>query len=105
MTGLPARPAIGQPLRRKEDARLLTGRGRFSDAFLLGVFATLLAASLMQTAVAAEHHRATRADRAPVSASQQKASNQVAVSSPAEANREYWRARGLSFGGPSALRF
>ncbi len=23
--------AIGQPLRRKEDARLLTGRGRFSD--------------------------------------------------------------------------
>jgi hypothetical protein len=66
--------------------------------------ATLLAASLMQTAVAAEHHRATRA-RALVSASQQRANNQVAVPSPAEANREYWRARGLSFGGPSALRF
>ena len=27
--------AIGQPLRRKEDARLLTGRGRFSDDFTL----------------------------------------------------------------------
>src|SRR5436190_10139695 len=25
--------AIGQPLRRKEDIRLLTGRGRFSDDF------------------------------------------------------------------------
>jgi aerobic carbon-monoxide dehydrogenase large subunit len=25
--------AIGQPLRRKEDERLLTGRGRFSDDF------------------------------------------------------------------------
>jgi hypothetical protein len=72
---------------------------------ILGVLgATLLAASLMQSAVAAEHHRATRA-RAPVSASQQRANNQVAVPSPAEANREYWRARGLSFGGPSALRF
>jgi hypothetical protein len=66
--------------------------------------AALLAASLMQTAVAAEHHRATRA-RAPVSASQQKASNQVAVPSVAEQEREYWRARGLSFGGPSALRY
>jgi hypothetical protein len=63
--------------------------------------AALLAASLMQTAVAAEHHRATRA-RAPVSASQHQV---VAVPSPAEANREYWRARGLSFGGPSALRY
>jgi hypothetical protein len=61
--------------------------------------ATLLAASLMQTAIAAEHHRAPTA-RAPVSASRQKA-----VPSPAEANREYWRARGLSFGGPSALRW
>src|SRR6478672_9154623 len=27
--------AIGQPLRRKEDERLLTGRGRFSDDFSL----------------------------------------------------------------------
>jgi hypothetical protein len=63
--------------------------------------ATLLAASLIQTAVAAEHHRATRA-RAPV-ASQQ--NNQAAVPSPAELNREYWRDRGLSFGGPSALRW
>ena len=27
--------AIGQPLRRKEDHRLLTGRGRFSDDFTL----------------------------------------------------------------------
>ena len=27
--------AIGQPLRRKEDERLLTGRGRFSDDFVL----------------------------------------------------------------------
>ena len=25
--------AIGKPLQRKEDARLLTGRGRFSDDF------------------------------------------------------------------------
>jgi hypothetical protein len=66
--------------------------------------ATLLAASLMQTVVAAEHHRAARA-RPPVSASHEKASNQVAVPSPAEANVEYWRARGLSFGGPSALRW
>jgi hypothetical protein len=62
--------------------------------------ATLLAASLMQSAVAAEHHRATRA-RSPV-ASQQ--NNQAAVPSPAELNRDYWRERGLVFGGPSALR-
>ena len=27
--------SIGQPLRRKEDERLLTGRGRFSDDFTL----------------------------------------------------------------------
>ena len=27
--------AIGQPLRRKEDQRLLTGKGRFSDDFTL----------------------------------------------------------------------
>jgi len=27
--------AIGQPLRRKEDERLLTGKGRFSDDFVL----------------------------------------------------------------------
>jgi uncharacterized membrane-anchored protein len=63
--------------------------------------ATLLVASLMQAAAAAEHRRATRA-RAPV-ASQQ--NNQAAVPSPAELNREYWRDRGLSFGGPSALRY
>jgi len=25
--------SIGQPLRRKEDARLLTGKGRFTDDF------------------------------------------------------------------------
>jgi hypothetical protein len=67
--------------------------------------ATLLAASLTQTAaVAAERHRATRA-RAPASASQQKANNQVVAPSPAEENREYWRGRGLSFGGQSALRW
>ena len=29
------RPAIGQPLQRKEDARLLIGKGRFSDDFSL----------------------------------------------------------------------
>jgi hypothetical protein len=69
-------------------------------AFISVLGATLLAASLMQTAVAAEHHRATRA-RAPVSASQHQV---VAAPSPAEANREYWRARGLASGGPSALR-
>jgi hypothetical protein len=62
--------------------------------------ATLLAACISEAAVAAEHHHATRA-RAPV-ASQQ--NNQAAVPSPAELNREYWRDRGLSFGGPSALR-
>jgi aerobic carbon-monoxide dehydrogenase large subunit len=27
--------AVGQPLRRKEDIRLLTGKGRFSDDFSL----------------------------------------------------------------------
>jgi carbon-monoxide dehydrogenase large subunit len=27
--------AIGQPLRRKEDERLITGRGRFTDDFSL----------------------------------------------------------------------
>ncbi len=32
---LPGLGAIGQPLRRKEDARLLTGKGRFSDDFTL----------------------------------------------------------------------
>jgi hypothetical protein len=64
--------------------------------------ATLLAASLMQTAVAAEHrHRATRADRAPRNANNQV----VAVPSVAEQEQEYWRARGLSTGGPSALRY
>jgi hypothetical protein len=69
--------------------------------------ATLLAASLMQTAVAAEHHRATRADRAPVSASQQfrNANNQVAVPSLAEQDYEYWHGLGRAAGGPSALRF
>jgi hypothetical protein len=70
--------------------------------------ATLLAASLMQqTAVAAGNHRATRADRALVSASQRfrNASNPVAVPSLAEQDLEYWRARGLSAGGPSALRW
>jgi hypothetical protein len=69
---------------------------------LLG--AALLAASLMQTAVAAEHrHRATRADRAPRDASNQA----VAMPSVAEQEQEqeYWRARGLSTGGPSALRY
>jgi len=64
--------------------------------------ATLLAASLMQSAVAAERHRARA--RTSVSASHEKASNQVAAPSPGELNREYWRDRALSFGGPSALR-
>jgi hypothetical protein len=32
--------AIGQPLRRKEDERLLTGRGRFSDDFTCRARAT-----------------------------------------------------------------
>jgi hypothetical protein len=65
--------------------------------------ATILAASLMQTAVAAEHHHrsTTRADRAPRNANNQA----VTESSPAQANVEYWRARGLSSGGPSALRY
>jgi hypothetical protein len=63
--------------------------------------AAILAASPMQTAVAAEHHhRSTRADRVP-----RNADNQAAVLSPAQANVEYWRARGLSSGGPSALRY
>jgi hypothetical protein len=63
--------------------------------------ATILAASLlMQTAVAAEHHRSTRVDRAP-----RNADEQAAGLSPAQANVEYWRARGLSSGGPSALRY
>jgi hypothetical protein len=66
------------------------------------VVGAILAASLIQTALAAEHHRATRAHRAPVARQQ---NNQAAVaSSPEELNREYWRDRGLSFGGPSALR-
>jgi hypothetical protein len=64
--------------------------------------AALLAASLMQTAVAAERrHRATRADPAPRNVNNQG----VASPSPAELNVEYWRARGLSSGGPSALRY
>jgi hypothetical protein len=64
--------------------------------------ATLLAASLMQTAVAAEHrHRATRADRTPRNANNQV----VAAPSVAEQEQEYWRARELSAGGPSALRY
>jgi carbon-monoxide dehydrogenase large subunit len=29
-------PTIGQPIRRKEDLRLVTGLGRFSDDFNLG---------------------------------------------------------------------
>ena len=63
--------------------------------------ATMLAASLTQTAVAAEHHhRSTRVDRAP-----RNADDQAAGLSPAQANVEYWRARGLSSGGPSALRY
>jgi hypothetical protein len=53
---------------------------------------TPLAASLMQTAVAAEHHhRSTRADRAP-----RNGNNQVAAPSPAELNIEYWRGSGGS---------
>ena len=64
--------------------------------------ATIIAASLMQAAVAAEHHhRSTRVDRAPRNANNQV----VAAPSPAELNVQYWRARGLSAGGPSALRF
>jgi hypothetical protein len=69
--------------------------------------ATLVAVSLMQTAVAAEHRHVRYADRAPVSATQQfrDANNQVAMPSMAEQYLEYWQARGLSVGGPSALRF
>ncbi|HUI33911.1 MAG TPA: hypothetical protein VLX67_00135, partial [Stellaceae bacterium] len=33
--GIAALGAIGQPIRRKEDFRLLTGKGRFSDDFAL----------------------------------------------------------------------
>ena len=63
--------------------------------------AIILAVSLMQTAVAVEHHhRSTRADRAP-----RNADDHAAGLSPAQANVEYWRARGLSSGGPSALRY
>jgi hypothetical protein len=62
--------------------------------------ATILAASLTQTAAAAERHRSTRVDRAP-----RNADDQAAGLSPAQANVEYWRARGLSSGGPSALRY
>jgi hypothetical protein len=55
--------------------------------------ATLVAATLMQTAVAAERRHATKAGRAPVSTSQQfrNAKNQVAPSL-AEQNYEYWTA-------------
>ena len=64
--------------------------------------AALLAASLMQTAGAAEHrHRATSADRAPRNARNQA----VAVPSVAQQEQAYWRARELSSGGPSALRY
>ncbi|HEU0156330.1 MAG TPA: xanthine dehydrogenase family protein molybdopterin-binding subunit [Stellaceae bacterium] len=35
LPGLQSLGAIGQPLRRKEDQRLLTGKGRFSDDFTL----------------------------------------------------------------------
>ncbi len=67
--------------------------------------ATLVAASLMQTAVAAEHRR-RYADRAPVSAGKQSrnASNQVVKPSLAEQNFEYWQALGRAAGGASALR-
>ena len=69
--------------------------------------AILVAASLMQTAVAAEQRHVRYADRAPVSASQQfrNANNQVAMPSIAEQDFEYWQGRGLSAGGPSSLRF
>lgn len=68
--------------------------------------ATLVAATLMQTAVAAERRHATKAGRVPVSTSQQfrNAKNQVAPSL-AEQNYEYWHGVGLAAGGPSALRF
>ncbi len=64
--------------------------------------ATLLAASLMQTAGAAEHrHHAPRVDRA----SRNAGNPVVAVPSVAEQEQEYWRARELSSGGPSSLRY
>ena len=60
--------------------------------------ATLVVASLMQTAVAAEHHRAHKTDRAPVSAGQQfrNANDQVPLSSQAEQDFEYWQGHGMS---------
>jgi hypothetical protein len=68
--------------------------------------ATLVAATLMQTAVATERRHATKAGRAPVSTGQQfrNAKNQV-VPSLAEQDYEYWHGVGLAAAGPSALRF
>jgi hypothetical protein len=67
--------------------------------------ATLVAALLMQTAVAAEHRRRS-ADRAPISVGQQSrnSNNQVANPSLAEQNFEYWQDLGRAAGGASALR-
>ena len=58
--------------------------------------ATLVAASLMQTAVAAEHRHLRKAERVPISAHRQfgNANNQVAVPSLAEQDYEYWQGRG-----------
>jgi hypothetical protein len=63
------------------------------------VGATLLAALLMQAAVAAEHRRRS-ADSAPVSAGKQSrnANNQVANPSLAEQNFEYWQGLGRAAG-------
>jgi aerobic carbon-monoxide dehydrogenase large subunit len=55
--------AIGQPLRRKEDARLLTGRGRFSDdvALLGQTHAALVRSPHPHAAIRAIDTRAARA--------------------------------------------
>lgn len=58
--------------------------------------AALVAPALIHPAVAAEHHRARKAERAPVSASRQfRDANKQAVSrSLAEEDYEYWQGRG-----------
>jgi hypothetical protein len=58
--------------------------------------ATLVAASLMQAAVAAEHHHARNTDRAPVSASQQFRDANDQIPSLAEQDFEYWQGHGMS---------
>src|SRR5271163_4039239 len=59
----PPRAGIGEPLRRLEDARLLTGRGCYSDDFNLAgqVYAVVVRSPLAHariTAIESEHARA-----------------------------------------------